>query len=298
MISKTRLGLSCFDERYGGLYRKRAALCVGRKGSGKTLLGVQALLQSVKEGERGLMLSAWRAHDLIITTNRLGLPLADAIDKGQAILLECANLISTPTAEKDWMLPPGSFLELQEIITSNSVSRVIIDTILPWVAIQPEKKLAQHVFSFVRAFERIGVTALFTMPCPVSPLAFALKNRLEEQIPIVFTLDYDEATGRRTLLINKYLGDLNLPPPMNLIIAPGTGIMRAPKLVASAQPTPWPSPAPASAPAPAVTKATAQATTPTKVPLPTPPTQQTAPSSPSESAIVPSAIRFASVFRN
>ena len=93
MIDKTRLGLSCFDERYGGLYRKRAALCVGRKGSGKTLLGVQALLQSVKEGERGLMLSAWRAHDLTITTNRLGLPLADAIDKGQVILLECANLI-------------------------------------------------------------------------------------------------------------------------------------------------------------------------------------------------------------
>ncbi len=62
MIDKTRLGLSCFDERYGGLYRKRAALCVGRQGSGKTLLGVQALLQSVKEGERGLMLSAWRAH--------------------------------------------------------------------------------------------------------------------------------------------------------------------------------------------------------------------------------------------
>ena len=59
------------------------------------------------------------------------------------------------------MLPPGSFLELQEIITSNSVSRVIIDTILPWVAIQPEKKLAQHVFSFVQAFERMGVTARF-----------------------------------------------------------------------------------------------------------------------------------------
>ena len=284
MIDKTRLGLSCFDERYGGLYRKRAALCVGRQGSGKTLLGVQALLQSVKEGERGLMLSAWRAHDLTITANRLGLPLADAIEKGQVILLECANLISTPTAEKGWMLPPGSFLELQEIITSNSVSRVIIDTILPWVAIQPEKKLAQHVFSFVQAFERMGVTALFTLPRPVSPLAFALKNRLEEQIPIVFTLDYDEATGRRTLLINKYLGDLNLPPPMELIIAPGTGLMRAPKLVPTPQLLPMPVPKSAKVAKPP----------PTKVPLPTP-----APTSPavSESAVVPGAIRFASVFR-
>ena len=284
MIDKTRLGLSCFDERYGGLYRKRAALCVGRQGSGKTLLGVQALLQSVKEGERGLMLSAWRAHDLTITANHLGLPLADAIEKGQVILLECADLLHTPSAEKNWMLPPGSFLELQEIITSNSVSRVIIDTILPWVAIQPEKKLAQHVFSFVQAFERMGVTALFTMPRPVSPLAFALKNRLEEQIPIVFTLDYDGATGRRTLLINKYLGDLNLPPPMNLIIAPGTGLMRAPKLVPTPQLLPMPVPKSAKVAKPP----------PTKVPLPTP-----APTSPavSESAVVPGAIRFASVFR-
>jgi KaiC/GvpD/RAD55 family RecA-like ATPase len=284
MIDKTRLGLSCFDERYGGLYRKRAALCVGRKGSGKTLLGVQALLQSVKEGERGLMLSAWRAHDLTITANHLGLPLADAIEKGQVILLECADLLHTPSAEKNWMLPPGSFLELQEIITSNSVSRVIIDTILPWVAIQPEKKLAQHVFSFVQAFERMGVTALFTMPRPVSPLAFALKNRLEEQIPIVFTLDYDEATGRRSLLVNKYLGDLNLPPPMELIIAPGTGLMRAPKLVPTPQLLPMPVPKSAKVAKPP----------PTKVPLPTP-----APTSPavSESAVVPGAIRFASVFR-
>ena len=284
MIDKTRLGLSCFDERYGGLYRKRAALCVGRQGSGKTLAGVQALLQSVKEGERGLMLSAWRAHDLTITANRLGLPLADAIEKGQVILLECADLLHTPSAEKNWMLPPGSFLELQEIITSNSVSRVIIDTILPWVAIQPEKKLAQHVFSFVQAFERMGVTALFTMPRPVSPLAFALKNRLEEQIPIVFTLDYDEATGRRSLLVNKYLGDLNLPPPMELIIAPGTGLMRAPKLVPTPQLLPMPVPKSAKVAKPP----------PTKVPLPTP-----APTSPavSESAVVPGAIRFASVFR-
>ncbi|HHX97615.1 MAG TPA: hypothetical protein GX689_02020, partial [Lentisphaerae bacterium] len=268
----------------GGLYRKRAALCVGRQGSGKTLLGVQALLQSVKEGERGLMLSAWRAHDLTITANHLGLPLADAIEKGQVILLECADLLHTPSAEKNWMLPPGSFLELQEIITSNSVSRVIIDTILPWVAIQPEKKLAQHVFSFVQAFERMGVTALFTMPRPVSPLAFALKNRLEEQIPIVFTLDYDEATGRRSLLVNKYLGDLNLPPPMELIIAPGTGLMRAPKLVPTPQLLPMPVPKSAKVAKPP----------PTKVPLPTP-----APTSPavSESAVVPGAIRFASVFR-
>lgn len=236
MIDKTRLGISFFDERYGGLFRKRPALCIGRQGSGKTLTSVQALLQSVQEGERGLMLSTWRAHDLAILAAKMNLPLAQAVTKGQVVLLEYADLIPTPQDETNWTLPPGSFLELQEIVASNGVSRVIIDSILPWVAIQPEKKLAHHVFSFIQAFERMGVTAIFTLPRPVSPLAFALKNRLEEQIPIVFTLDYN-VTGQRTLLINKYLGELNLPPPMNFVIAPGTGIIRAPKLIPAAAQT-------------------------------------------------------------
>ena len=34
-------------------------------------------------------------------------------------------------------------------------------------------------------------------------------------------------------MINKYLGEQNLPPPIPFIFAPGAGIIRAPKIVSS-----------------------------------------------------------------
>ena len=77
------------------------------------------------------------------------------------------------------------------------------------------------------------------MPKPVSPLAFALKNRIEQQTPVVFTLDVD-AQKRRHLLVNRYLGQANLPPPLPIAIEPGRGIVP----VAEAPPPP-PPPAPA-----------------------------------------------------
>ena len=230
MIDKTRLGIPFFDEQHGGIYRKRPVLCIGRQGSGKTIAALQSLMQSVKEGERGLMLSSWRAHDLAIIAEKMGFPLAEAASKGQVTLLEYADIMQTPEFEKNLTLPPGSFMEFQSIVESNSIGRVIIDTVLPWIAIRQEDKLAKHIYSFIQAIERMGVTCLLTLPKPVSALAFTLKNRLEEQVPIVFTLDKDPQ-DQRSLLINKYLGDQNLPPPVPFVIVPGAGIIRAPKIV-------------------------------------------------------------------
>lgn len=227
MIDKTRLGISLFDEPFGGIFRRRAALCIGRQGSGKTVAALQVLMQSVREGERGLLLSSWHAKDLAIVAQQMGFALDEAVSKGQVTLLEYANIMPTPEFEKNLTLPPGSFMEFQDIVESSGIRRVVIDTVLPWVAIPQKDKLTKHIYSFIQAIERMGVTALLTLPKPVSPLAFTLKNRLEEQVPIVFSLNLDD-DGQRSLLINKYLGEVSLPPPVPFVIVPGSGIVRAP----------------------------------------------------------------------
>lgn len=239
MIDKTRSGLDFFDQRFGGIYRQRAALCVGRRGSGKTVAALHALMQSVKEGERGLMLSAWRSADLCIAAEQYGFRLADAVRRDQIVLLEYAQFSPEPELESSRVLPPGSFMEFEELVVGNGIRRVVIDTVLPWIAIRDEDRLAKHVYSFLHALERMEVTAFLTMPKPVSPLAFALKNRIEQQTPIAFTLDVD-AQKCRHLLVNRYLGQANLPPPLPIAIEPGRGIVP----VAEAPPPP-PPPAPA-----------------------------------------------------
>lgn len=113
----------------------------------------------------------------------------------------------------------------------------MIDTILPWVAIPQEDKLLKHIYSFIQAIERMGVTSLLTIPRPVSPLAHILKNYLEQQIPVVFTLDRDE-NGKYTFVLNKYEGKPTLPPPIPFIITRGAGILRAPKKIPEEVPPP------------------------------------------------------------
>ncbi len=238
MIDKARLGVEFFDARFGGIYRRRSTLCVGRHGSGKTVLAIQSLMQCVREDERSLMLSSWRAPDLIITAEQMGFPLSDAVSTGKVVLLEYGAIMPTPAFEKSLTLPPGSFMELQDIIEANSTRRVVIDTVLPWVAIPEKDKLVKHVYSFIHSLERMGVTSLLTLPRPVSPMAFALRNALEELIPVVFTLDQDEA-GHRSLLVNKYLGHAHLPPLIPITIQPGVGISLAPG-AASARSEPAP----------------------------------------------------------
>lgn len=225
IIDKTRLGIPFFDESYGGVYRGRPVLCIGRSGSGKTIAGFQFLNQCIQEGDRGLMLSAWRAKDLAIVAEKAGFSFTDAIEGGQITILEYAAFMPGREFESSLTLPPESFIELQEIITSNNIRRIVLDTVVPWVAIPQAAQLAKHIYSFIHAIERMGVTALFTLPKPVSSMAFALKNRLEDQIPAVFTLEHENQKNR-TLLINKYLGEVSLPPAIPISIEPGKGIVR------------------------------------------------------------------------
>lgn len=224
MIDKTRSGIDFFDQCFGGVFRHRAALCVGRRGSGKTIAALHALMQSIREGVRGLMLSAWHSADLSIVADEYGFPLSTAVDSGQIILLEYAQFGPEPELENRHVLPPGSFMEFEEIVVANGIRRVVIDTVLPWIAIRQEERLAKHVYSFLHALERMEVTAFLTMPRPVSPLAFALKNRMEKQVPVVFTLEVD-SDSRRHLLVNRYLGQSVLPPQMPIAIEPGRGIV-------------------------------------------------------------------------
>lgn len=225
MIDKIRLGIPFIDATIGGAYRKRPILCCGRHGSGKTIFALHCLKQAVEEGEQALLLSSWNPRDLsIISEKVLDFSCDEAAEKGVATLLEYAGIMTSPVFEQDVTLPPDSFNELIQIIEEKAVTRVIIDTILPWVAIRQKDRLAKHVFSFIHAFDRMGVTAVFTLPKPVSPLAFSLKKLLEDQIPVAITLDVGNS-GERTLTINKYLGESIMPPPIRFEIVSGAGMV-------------------------------------------------------------------------
>ena len=250
IVDKTKLGIPFFDDCFGGVYRGRQVLCSGRQGSGKSILAYHFLNQALQDGDKVLLLSKYRAQDTIIVAESLGLPFAAAATEGQLTVLEYTSFIPQSSASANVMLPPQSFMELQETIESQSIRRIAFDTILPWVEIQPVSRIAEHVYSFIHAIERLGVTALMTLPKPVSNPAFTLKSRLEDLCPVSIGLEHAE--GRRVLRVTKYLGEIrNLSTPYPFTIVQNRGIVAENELPAPTAPAPAPAaPAPRAPEAP------------------------------------------------
>ncbi|MBI2438493.1 MAG: AAA family ATPase [Lentisphaerae bacterium] len=227
MIAKTRTGISFFDEYYGGVYSGRSMLVSGHAGAGKTVLSLQFVLQGIRQDERCLILSTKPTSDLILFAEGLEMPVSNAIESGYLIPLEYEDFIPGRDREDDIMLPPDGFLQLKEKIRIDAVKRVALNTVLPWVAVRNSDRIVEHVFSFVRAFDRMGVTSLFTMPRPVSALACRLKNAMEDVVPVSISLTSEPATGKKVMMVNKFLGENKLMTNREYVIVPKEGVREA-----------------------------------------------------------------------
>lgn len=247
MIAKTLTGVAAVDENYGGIFRGRAMLVCGRSGAGKTVFSLQFIRQGLRQGERCMMLSARPAADQVIYAEALGFSISEAINSGNLILLEYQNFVPGRDREEDMILPPDGFVQLKQVIDSNAIQRIVLDTVLPWISVRSQANMAEHVFSFVRAFDRLNTTTLMTMPKPVSPMAFRLKNALEEVVPVSVMLTLDHGGGKRFLQVAKYLGEKRLTSETECAIVPGAGLVQIGPDFRSAPPAPEKTPEAASA---------------------------------------------------
>lgn len=210
MIAKTLSGISAVDEIFGGIFSNRSFLVCGPSGSGKTMLGLRFTQQGIQQNERCLYLSTMVASDLSILSESLGFDISPAIESSALTLLEYESFIhgnGTPGLD---MLPPEGFDQLRDIIHANSIERVVLDTVLPWVSVKQPDRMPEQIFSFTRSFDRLGVTTMLTLPKPVSNMSFRLKKAIEDVVPISILLSPEISNQPATLQVVKYLGEKKL----------------------------------------------------------------------------------------
>lgn len=224
MIEKIQTGVDFFDASYGGVYKGRTMLVSGPRGTGKTVIGLQFIGAGLKNKERCLLLSACPAEDVALTATAFDIPVAEAIEAGDFIILEYKEYVPGRDREDELKLPKDSFLQLKHIIEDQEISRVVLDTVLPWVTLDDVGSLAEHIFSFVRVFQRMGVSTLFTLPRPTSPAAMQLRAMIEVVVPIAISLDPSDQEEQFFWTVNKYLGAPRKPRPFLYGIEPNIGI--------------------------------------------------------------------------
>ncbi len=225
MISKTDIGLKSFDDFYGGTYSGRVTAISGPSKTGKTAMAIQFANTGLKLGENVLLLSAVASSDLAILAESLGMPVDVHVESGALTILEYSDYIPGRDAEENIMLPPECFSHLQAVIEKNAINRVAIDTIVPWIAFPGKRHLAEHIFSFVRAFERLGVTSLFTIPKPASPAAQRMLKYIFDNVPVGANLSKDAEGQKLTWKTVKYLGESRQGLVFNYRMENGEGVV-------------------------------------------------------------------------
>ena len=129
-LQKCPTGIKGFDEiTEGGLPRNRTTLVSGSAGSGKTLLGIDFLINgAIRFKEPGVFMSFEETEDELYTdVASLSLDLQGLVSQNK-ILIEHVILERKDIQETDFNLE-GLFVRLEHAIDSIGAKRVVLDSI-------------------------------------------------------------------------------------------------------------------------------------------------------------------------
>ena len=130
-LEKAPTGITGFDEvSSGGLPRGRCTLVSGAAGSGKTIFGLEFLVQgALKYGETGVLMSFEESSlNLRQDVSSLGFNLQELVDNKQLVLESCRINRSEVVTIGSFDLE-GLFLRLENAIGAVGAQRVVIDPI-------------------------------------------------------------------------------------------------------------------------------------------------------------------------
>lgn len=207
-LPKCPTGIKGFDEvTEGGLPKNRTTLVTGGAGAGKTLLGIDFLINGASTyNEPGVLMSFEETEDEIFKdVASLNLDLK-ALVAGKKILLEHVILEHRDIQENDFNLE-GLLIRLEHAIDSIGAKRVVLDSIeSPFASVTDPGILRLEIKRLFRWLKDKKVTAIVTgepgkdsftrhgMEEYISDCIILLDNRVSEQMSV------------RRLRVMKYRG--------------------------------------------------------------------------------------------
>lgn len=212
----------------GGLVRSKTYLVVGEPGTGKTIFGLQFLLNGLHQKEKGLYVTIdEKPAEVIEQAASLGWDLAPYIDAKEFLILDASAYFNTRASDD-----PGKQVDVQRVlndlntyITRLGASRLVIDPVGPLIlsgaARSRELDQARMLFYGLQANGR--TTNLLT--------AYAAKKNvrgIEEYLvsgTLVLEMELVDSRFMRTLTIEKMRSTALEPAQYAFNIQPDRGIV-------------------------------------------------------------------------
>src|ERR1700683_4220040 len=208
-VEKAPTGIAGLDEiTFGGFPRGRATLICGSPGCGKTMLGVEFLVNGAREyAEPGVFVTFEETtHELAVNAASLRFDLEQLTREGM-LAIDHVHIDPNEIAETGEYDLEGLFIRLKYAIESVGAKRVVLDTIEALFSGFSNTAILRaeirRLFQFLKSF---GVTAVVTGERGENSLT---RYGLEEYVAdCVILLDHrvnDQITTRRMRIV-KYRG--------------------------------------------------------------------------------------------
>jgi len=157
---REKFGIPVLDEMLaGGIYPGTAVMIAGSTGSGKSLLGLQFILEGVGKGQKGLIVNLEETTEQIVRNAKvLGFDLEPLISEGKM------EIVTIDPAELDLNQHIGFVIDR---VRALSAKRVLIDSVSAYESVaQNPLQYKDALFALVSYFKRRCIASLFTSEIP------------------------------------------------------------------------------------------------------------------------------------
>ncbi len=161
----------------GGLFKGSSNLIAGSTGTGKTVIGLQFVIEGAKKGETGLIINFEETpEELYLHASNFGWDLKGMEEKGKV------KIIHTLPSSLD---PNKHMMQLKKTIMQTGAQRIFLDAVngFDYALMDPIVR-KEHIAALTRMFRNLGITSLLTC---LNPGGKECSNTCD--IPIVTVAD-------------------------------------------------------------------------------------------------------------
>ena len=209
VLRKIRAGVPGFDVlTAGGLPAGRSTLVVGRSGTGKTILGLQAAANMCRTGVKTIVVGIEEtADDLTATGDTLGFNLSGLRAQGLLYVADMMRALDEPTIISGDYDIMGLVHRLEHLVAQTGAQAIVLDSATALFTPRPPQDLLRsHFFQLVHCFRRLGLTAIILAEAP-SDYAQLTTLGVEDYVcdmVVILRLVVDGDRRRRSIEVNKY----------------------------------------------------------------------------------------------
>ena len=171
-------GISFIDNAWGGFYRGGTYLLIGPRKSGRTLLSLQFAMECASKKEVCLYFTSMRPKDLMIQAASIDFDLQHYMNQNFIIVVRVAS----PTDLYEVYNPDNFLIEylndIVALVEQYQPNKIVFDELTPFIGFNDINLLRDVFGQTIEGIEENGITSLFVLGDPVTPLTNSIVDAL------------------------------------------------------------------------------------------------------------------------